>query len=318
VQSYAVPTNLSCTYAQISNTAVDSAAKTPLVPGHDCSSATTSTSTLSPFTIYALDPHDKAQAVTYTYTFIVDQSLPGRMNLELSYVGNQSHNIFTEGNLSNQNYIPLGGLFQPDPITGAVTEAGSTQENEQDYRPYPNYTAVYVPDHIGYGNYNALQASLTKQKGAFIFNVNYTWSKALGVRGDYRTGAVGDPSNLRNNYGFLGFNRPQILNLVYSYDVGTAYHGNRLLMGILNQWEISGVTGIQSGADTAVLNGSTNYGLAGGVAYTPPGATSATAISLNNTTVLGTPDIELQPVLTCDPKHGLNSGAAGRHYINGN
>jgi len=86
---------------------------------------------------------------------------------------------------------------------------------------------------------------------------------------------------------------------------------------LLNQWEISGVTGIQSGADTAVLNGSTNYGLGGGVSYTPPGATNSTAISLNNTTVLGTPDIELQPVLTCDPKHGLHPGAAGQQYING-
>ena len=60
-------------------------------------------------------PHDKAQPVTYNYTFIVDQVMPLRSNLEISYVGNQSSHTFTEGNLSNQNYIPLGGLFQPDP-----------------------------------------------------------------------------------------------------------------------------------------------------------------------------------------------------------
>jgi len=316
-QSFSVPSNLSCTYDQIENTATDHAAGTPYVAGRDCFSGAAGNTVLSPFSIYALDPHDNEQPVTYNYNFTVDQELAAQMHLQISYTGNQSHHIFTEGNLSNQNYIPLGGLFQPDPLTGAVTVAGSTQQDQQDYRPYPNYTSVFVPNHIAYGNYNGLQVSLTRQKGAFIFNVNYTWSKALGVRGDYRTGAVGDPSNLRNNYGYLGFNRPQIVNFVYSYQVGNAYHGKKFVAALVNQWEISGVTGIQSGADTAVLNGSTNYGLGGGVSYTPPGATSSTAVSLNNTTVLGTPDIELQPVLTCDPKHGLHPGPAGLQYING-
>jgi hypothetical protein len=131
---------------------------------------------------------------------------------------------------------------------------------------------------------------------------------------------VGDPSNLRNNYGYLGFNRTQILNFTYSYQVGHAYHGNHLVQALVNQWEFSGITGIQSGPDVAVLNGTsnTNFGLGGGVQYTPPGANQSTAISLSNTTILGTPDINLQPVVTCDPKHGLVSGSAyGRNYING-
>jgi hypothetical protein len=190
----------------------------------------------------------------------------------------------------------------------------------QDYRPYPYYTQVYVPHHIAYGNYNALQASLNKQKGSFIFNLNYTWSKALGVRGDYRTGAVGDPSNLRNNYGYLGFNRSQIVNATYSYQVGHAYHGNRIIADIVNQWEISGITGVQTGPDTAVLNGTanTNYNLSGGISYTPAGGTTTVMQTLSNQIILGTPDINLQPVVTCDPKYNLTQGSKyGRQYING-
>ena len=120
-----------------------------------------------------------------------------------------------------------------------------------------------MPHHIGYGNYNALQVSLNKQKGAFIFGVNYTWAKALGIRGDYRTGAIGDPSTLRNNYGYLAFNRNNALNATYSYQVGEAYHGNRLLREVLNQWEFSGISTLQSGPDVAVLNwmANTNFGL---------------------------------------------------------
>ena len=290
----------SCTYDQLAG-----------YQGQSCNAVATS------FSIYALDPHDKEQPVTYNYNFTVDQAMPFNSSLELSYVGNQSQHTFTAGNLSNQNYIPLGGLFQPDPITHAVTQPGSSQQIQQDYRPYPNYTSVFVPNHIGYGNYNALQASWNKQKGSFIYGVNYTWSKALGIRGDYRTGAVGDPSTLRNNYGYLGFNRSQIVNFTYSWQVGNLYQGNRFLRAAINQWEFSGITGIQSGPDISVLTGNGNFGLAGGIQYTAPGTTTPTNVSLSNSTVLGTPDINLQPVVTCSPKSNLHDNATyGRQYIN--
>jgi outer membrane receptor protein involved in Fe transport len=312
-QEFQTPPNLSCTYAQIATAGAGGGG----TPGVGCGEV------IAPFDVMALDPRDREQPVTYSYSFTLDQSLPFRMNLEISYVGNQDHNLYTEGNSGsniaddNQNYIPLGGLFQPDPITGAVTEAGSSEQLVQDYRPYPNYTTVNVPNHIAYGNYNSLQTSLSKQKGAFIFNVNYTWSKALGVRGDYRTGAVADPSNLRNNYGYEEFNRPQILNFVYSYQVGHAYHGNHIVQAFVNNWMISGITNFQSGPDTAVLDGSTNFALGGGISYTPPGSAQQT-VTISNSDVLGTPDIQLQPVVTCNPKGGLHNSSFGRQYINGN
>jgi hypothetical protein len=314
VQQYTGPVNLSCTYAQITASS-PSFNKTPSGPCNQAQSGN-----INPFVIYALDPSDKEQPVTYNYNFTMSQVFIKHTFLEISYVGNRSAHTFTEGNLSNQNVIPLGGLFQPDPLTGAVTQPGSTQQVVQDYRPYPYYSQVYVPHHIGYSNYNGLQVSWTKNKGPLNFNINYTWSKALGIHGDYRSGAVGDPTNLRNNYGYLGFNRPQALNFTYSYQVGNSYHGNRLVRGIVNQWLISGITNIQSGADTVVNNGTsnTNFGLGGGVSYTPAGTTTATAISLSNYVILGTPDINLQPVVTCNPKSGLkNSAIYGRNYING-
>ena len=311
-QNYTVPSNLSCTYDQI--TAASQYVKTP---GGLC---TSNANQLSPFSIYALDPTDNKQPVTYNYNFTVDQAFDRiHSNVEISYVGNQSHDLFTEGNLNNQNYIPLGGLFQPDPLTHTITQPGTTQQVVQDYRPYPYYSAVYVPNHIAYGNYNALQASINKQKGALIYGFNYTWAKALGVRGDYRSGAVGDPSNLRNNYGYLGFNRSQAVNFTYSYQVGNAYHGLRPLRILLNQWEISGITSLQSGQDLVVNNGTsnTNFGLGGGVQYTPAGATTATAINISNSTLLGTPDINLQPVVTCGPKSNLHNSVLGTQYVNG-
>jgi hypothetical protein len=321
IQNFNTPSNLSCTLTQIQNTAgggnTPPAGTVQGAPGQTCPSS--SNGAVAPFTVYALDPHDNQQPVTYNYNFTVDQNMPGNSQLEVSYVGNQSKHTFTAGTLSNQNYIPLGGLFQPDPLTGAVNYPGSNYQLVQDYRPYPNYGYVYVPNHIGYGNYNSLQASWNKQKGAFIYRVNYTWAKALGIRGDYRTGVVGDPSTLRNNYGYLGFNRDHALNFTYSWQVGHLYHGNRYLAAAVNNWEFSGITGLQSGPDVAVLTGNGNFNLGGGLSYTQPGASKTTAVSLSNSLVLGTPDITLQPVVTCDPKHGLSkSPTFGTQYINGN
>jgi hypothetical protein len=315
VQNYTTPGNISCTYDQLTG-----AQNHIVTPGLGCTQAGSNGAAvvLAPFTIYALDQRDNKQPVTYNYNFTIDQVMPFGGNIEMSYVGNRSADTFTEGNLSNQNYIPLGGLFHPDPLNGAVTQAGSTQQVQADYRPYPNYSQVYVPNHIGYANYNALQASYNKQKGAFIYGVNYTWSKALGVRGDYRTGVVGDPSNLRNNYGYLGFNRNNAVNATYSWQVGNIYKRNRYLGYVLNQWEISGITSLQSGPDIAVLTGGGNFGLSTGLQYTPPGATAATSISTGNAAFLGTPDITLQPVVKCDPRVNLHySPLYGRQYFNG-
>jgi Carboxypeptidase regulatory-like domain/TonB-dependent Receptor Plug Domain len=312
IQNFIVPTNVSCTYAQLTGSQ-----NGVTTPGQACVPITAN-APASPFSITALDQHDTQQPVTYNYNFTIDQVMPYNSNIEISYVGNQSHHTFTEGNLSNQNYIPLGGLFQPDPLTGAVSEPSSAQQVEQDYFPYPNYLNVFVPHHIGYGNYNSLQASWNRQKGAFIYGVNYTWAKALGIRGDYRTGAVGDPSTLRNNYGYLGFNRAQALNFHFSWIEGNLYHGNRVVRDIVNQWELSGITGLQSGPDVAVLDGA-NFGLAGGVQFTSPGSSSATVEGISNTNVLGTPSINLQPKVTCDPKFGLhNSTLFGKQFIQGN
>jgi hypothetical protein len=321
VQTYQTQSNLSCTYDQVANVAPTYYGNLPgtnTAPGVvGCN--VNATGSNAPFTIYALDPHDSEQPVTYNYNFTVDQQVFFKSLLEISYVGNQSKHTFTSGNLSNQNYIPLGGLFQPDPQTGAVTQPGSSQQVLSDYRPYPTYLYVFVPSHIGYANYNALQVSWNKQKGAIIYGFNYTWSKALGIRGDYRTGAVGDPSILRNNYGILGFNRDNAVNFTYSIEVGDRYHGNRFVAHLVNQWEISGISSIQSGPDASIANGTsnTNFNLSGGVSYTVPGATTATLVTINNSTILGTPDINLQPIVTCNPKSNLHNTIAGHQYING-
>ena len=57
------------------------------------------------------------------------------------------------------------------------------------------YGTLKIINHRMYSNYNSLQVSWNKQAGAFNFLANYTWSKALGIRGE-NGAATGDPTDL--------------------------------------------------------------------------------------------------------------------------
>ena len=339
VSVYTIPGNYGCTPAQIGNSGAISAGLPtatlgpgPFVnqPGQTCGGFSG-----TPFTIAAADKNDNEQPVTYNYNFTVDQRLGHGSLLEMSYVGNQTQHSLTGGSgvgnpdqdTSNQNAIQLGGLYQPDPNTsspnfGVVAPPNYLDVgyyNVQDWRPYPNYTGVLVENHISYSNYNAMQVGLNKQSGALTYNLNYTWSKALGIRGTGGNGSVGDSLNLRNNYGLLPYNRKQAVNITFSYQEGTKYHGNRIVGAVLNQWEISGITSIQSGPDVAAFT--SNFSLSGGYEYLPPGnsSNSPTGVQFDSITQLGTPSVVVQPVMTCDPKFnlpGIENGA--KTFINRN
>ena len=267
---------------------------------------------------YGLQKGDDEQPLTYTYSFTVDQQMPKNSVFEISYTGNQGADLTAQNvnvlnlTLQNVNPVPLGAFFHPNPVTGAVVPLGlidglSTAQVNQ-YRPYPNYGNISVPRHILYSFYNGLQTSWNKQAGRLTYGINYTWSKALGIRDGYYNGNASDATNLRNNYGPLSFDHTNIFNASYAYDLGNPYKGNRLVAGFANGWLISGITSLQSGAN---LQGtySPNLNLVGKLGL--PG--SAGQLNVDNKVFLGTPDVLLQPVLTCNPA----ARAAPNQFING-
>src|SRR5271157_478834 len=275
--------------------------------------------------IAADDPKDNEQPVTYNYNFTLDQQLPYGAVFEIAYVGNQSTNLATMGSLQNKNVIPLGAFFGPDPLTGQTNPAsniGSTIVN--DYRPYPNYQQVNVPEHTNWANYNAMQVSLNKQSGSLVLGINYTWSKAMAVRGNWDTGYTADPINAHHDYGIVSFDRPQAANFTYSYQEGKKFHGNRELGWVLNSWELSGITRLASGPDLSILNGSTNFGFSAGASYyTDISRTTHVSVPISAATWLGSSDYTLQPVVKCDPSANLHSALlsgnqVSKQYANGN
>jgi hypothetical protein len=274
--------------------------------------------------IGADNPHDDEQPVTYNYNLTLDQQLPYGAMFEVAYVGNQSTNLSTLGNLQNQNVIPLGAFYGPDPLThqtNPTTNIPSSAINN--YRPYPNYQQVDVPAHTNWANYNAMQVSLNKQRGSLVLGINYTWSKAMAVRGNYDTGYIADPVNAHHDYGVVSFDRPQAANFSYSYMEGKKFHGNRELGWALNSWELSGITRFQSGPDLSILNGTTNFGFSAAATIWDSTRTASVGIPVGAAEWLGSSDYTLQPNVTCDPRQNLHSAVLSgtrpsREYANGN
>jgi hypothetical protein len=297
----------------------------PTATSSTFSNANTGYYTTTSANLVALDSTDSQSPLTTNYNFTVTQQLPTNMVFSIAYVGNKSTHLLNDG--ANQtifddniNALPVGALFTPDPnpqskfygvtYTAANLPGLSGSAEENDWRPYREYGNLQVASHALYANYNSLQTTLSRSKGIATFSFNYTYSKAMGVRGSYFNGIPGDSFNMRNNYGPLSFDRTHIVNATYFFNFATWYHGNRFVRGVVDGWQVSGYTGVQSGPNLQATNYVTNFGITGQIAATG----NQQAYNISNITYLGTPDVQLQPLITCNPTGGL----APKQYINGN
>jgi carboxypeptidase family protein len=250
--------------------------------------------------ITVIDARDDQQPVNYNWNVTVSQRLPGSIIWETSYVGNKSSNLTNDG-ISNIDTIPLGTIQAP--FTG----------NDSTFRPFQNYNnSISVISHTFYQNYHALQTQVSRQRGRINITANYTYSKTMGIRGSGQ-GSVGDQLNFRNDYGPLAYDRTHLFNIAYVIqlpDPAKSWNGSgsRLARGVLDGWQLSGITQFASGLNLQAANGNSNFNLA-----TTTGKL-ADGTPFNSDNLLGTPDVSLQPIVTCNPSAGLGTN----QFINGN
>jgi hypothetical protein len=251
-----------------------------------------------PLSPAAVDSKDDKQPYTDSYSFTIAQRTPWSGLLEVAYVGNRTRNIPTAGNggsvglnLDNINLVPVGALLNQG--------SDPNKLNANNYRPLQGFSDVYLTTNDAWSNYNSLQVTWERTRGRYTINMNYTWGKGMGIIGNY------DQFNLNNDYGVLAYNRKQIFNAAYSFDLGK-FTTNKIAGGFVNGWQLSGLTQLESGADlTANTGGNFNLALNG---MTIPGTT----YNVSNLSILGTPDLQLNPILTCNPTSNLGS----HQYIN--
>src|SRR2546429_1011589 len=299
----------------------------------------------APSGVTVLDPKDNFEPRTQSYSFTLAERLPWKSQLEVAYVGSKSDYLSNwNSNFDQINDIGAVGLFNAHAcgstpnstgtnLCGWLTNCdptltdgggsscdhpdgkhGSGYSTDQTLKVRPlSYGTVKIIDHKMYSNYNSLQVTWNKQAGHLTFLTNYTFGKALGIRGEGGSPS-GDPTVLKNNYGTLPNNRTHIFNVAYVYEFPKVAKASRFVKNLANGWEVSGIGQYQTGADLqASVSSNFNYS-----AFIPAGATFmgktlAVTIQANSQNVLGSPDLTLMPALTCDPRSGLKS----HQYING-
>jgi hypothetical protein len=233
--------------------------------------------------IGVMDPKNDQIPVVTSYSFNINQQLPAKFAAEISYVGNQGS--YLDNNIQvDINAVPLGTLFANNCLGGSCADA---------MRPRTNYQAINMSKNVSKSQYDSFQASLRRDVGFVNLQANYTWSKAMG-NGNNLSGVFPD-YGVGYFWGVLPQNRSQALSLAYVFYL-PKMQGNKLVKGVVNGWEISGISQVTSGANLVAVNqGTFNNGQ-------------------NNAKYYGTTGLNLQPVLTCDPRKDLQPN----QYLNGN
>jgi hypothetical protein len=124
--------------------------------------------------------------------------------------------------------------------------------------PFPAYAGngggIQVQTFSGTSNYHSMQLTLNRQLGRRLqYFMTYTFSKALGTTAVNESDGdqIVDPLDVRGrNYGILPFDRTHIFNLSYNYNFPDLARGgfrNWFTKGVLNGWQVSGITTTQSG-----------------------------------------------------------------------
>ncbi len=279
---------------------------------------------------YALNPTDDQIPDTTDWNLTVDQQLPKEMLFQVAYIGNHAENLPVGseslsqsgfGAFDNQNKIPIGAFFKPDPVTGLIAKnpeqvtatcSGNVCNQVADYQPFGKEygsNPVYVLDTAGYSNYDALQLALERRGNNVNFNVNWTYQNNLS------TGLSEDPFHLRRDYGPAVTTRRYVFNFSGSYTFQRPYKGeNMLLRGAANGWTLSNITTWQSGGFLTSVN-NPNFGMSlqyadyNGAPVTKknPLPNGATGPNLGSPTYYGTnAGIEITPLLTCNPQAHLS------------
>jgi hypothetical protein len=295
------------------------------------------------YTAYTVSPTDTVRPIHYVYNATISQALPWHSLMEIAYVGSNNQNLSSLTNTSYNsasdiNLIPQGALFNAKLVNDDTGVCGQPSDLSNFpctaavdfFRPHPFYDHIYQLKHNFYSNYNSMQLSWNKSTGLVQYGANYTFGKNLATAQSFNT-ALPDPFNLRNDYNPVPYDHSQVFNVHYLIDLGKRYKGGfRPLQYVVNDWQISGISTVQSGADLTSEDGE-NFGfgygtivptqvplanqinLSSGAEKTcaqlysiPRDANGNTycVTSLNPTVWLGSPDIELMPTLNCNPAGG--------------
>ena len=234
------------------------------------------------------------------WTLDIQQQLPGKILLDMGYVGahgdhlqafmhdpnqglpaNQSRGACLEVDITQQASNPV---CAGQPLV-AAPYAGFSGTVSQALRPYPQYSnfnvdSATMADPFGDYTFNALQVQVTKRLSyGLTILANYSWSKNITNadseypeqaewEGNGTSGAL-NTYNLRVEKSVSAFNTPQRAVLSYTYELPVGkgkpfLNQNRVANVLAGGWQIAAVQTYQSGTPLAVTSPNWDSGIFAG------------------------------------------------------
>ena len=198
--------------------------------------------------INAVNP-DLDTPYTMSYSLSVQRELPRGIIAEASYVGNLGRHLIRQPDINQPTFDQIRNNIPPGPNVNANA-----------LRPFKGYTAIRMRLSDATSNYHGMQLYAAKRKGDLLMTTSYTWSKVLTDASGFNDNPE-DPFNKKFNYGPATFDRRHVFALTYTYTVKAFARTHGFVKAILDGYEVSGVTRLQSGAYlTVTATGNSVFG----------------------------------------------------------
>lgn len=187
---------------------------------------------------------------TYGYNLGIQRELPYKLAVTMGYVGNVSrHQMYNQ----ELEQLPLGYTTSTN-ILSTVNNVSAA------ILPYRGYTSIHYSKFGASSSYNSLQVKVSRRfSDSFTLNADYTWAKAIDLDDvDYDADVFPDYTQLKKFYAPAGFDRRNVFNFQYIYNLPQFKGHNKLIQLTAGGWEWSGTTQFWSGTPCLGGNSPTN------------------------------------------------------------
>lgn len=232
--------------------------------------------------VIAADPEGHVPSVQ-SFSLQVQHDVGWNTVLSVGYVGTLSRH---QQELLNLNYSPYGELFTAaaqDPSrfadrngdgigdvpaeepglaqiykSAAMKFSGANALTAAFLKRYPGYDQIGLRTFGGSSNYHSMQATLSKRFGSSIdLGLAYTWSKAMGTTNTFND-FINPICSRCADYRRLAFDRTHVMVINYDWRAPGLKNANRLIKGVVNGWQVTGITQFLSGQPEDVTAGIDN------------------------------------------------------------
>jgi Carboxypeptidase regulatory-like domain/TonB-dependent Receptor Plug Domain len=270
---------------------------------YDTASEATLASRIGSLGINSLDPNSFTWPKTHSFSLSYARRIPLNQVVEVAYVGTRQFDLVSR---ANGNVMPFGalstGTFNGIDLTVPVNRVAvaSNGDNLASFRKFNALSGITIYNFNGVANYDSMQVTLSRQTGRRLqYFVAYTMGRNEGtLGGEY---SIIDPYDPDRTYGVLGSDRTHMLNVSWNAFLPDGARGamnNPVGRGLLNGWQLSGISSMASGIPIRP----TFSGQAGNSAVAAAYFGTADVVGPSNSG-----GNALAPVYTCDPRTG-NTG----------